>query len=79
MTVNLTYIDMLKKLVKSDSILNPKYCDIDQAFGLHDYTISIELRNQRSVFFSEIFRKVFVKVDDIERTKTGSWANFYLL
>ena len=65
MTVNLTYIDMLKK--------------IDPAFGLHDYTISVELRNQRSLFFSEIFRKVFIKVEDIERTKTSSWANFYLL
>lgn len=79
MTVNLTYIDMLKKIVKSESILNPKYCDIDSSFGLHDYTISIELRNQRSLFFSEIFRKVFTKAEDIEKTRTSSWANFYLL
>ena len=46
-TVNLVYIDLLKRITKVDSILNPKYCDIDSTFGLHDYNITIDLRNQK--------------------------------
>ena len=38
-TVNLLYIDLLKRITRLDSILNEKYCDIDPSFGLHDYTI----------------------------------------
>jgi len=44
-TVNLLYIDLLKQVTKVSSILNEKYCDIDPAFGLHDYQVQIELRN----------------------------------
>jgi len=44
-TVNLLYIDLLKRITQIDSILKEKYCDIDAQFGLHDYTVSIEMRN----------------------------------
>lgn len=44
-TMNLLYIDLLKEVVKVKSILNEKYCDIDPEFGLHDYTIQVEIRN----------------------------------
>ena len=50
-TINLMYIDLLKRITKVGSILNPKYCDIDSTFGLHDYTITIDLRNQKQTFF----------------------------
>ena len=65
-TVNLLYIDLLKKVTRVDSILNEKYCDIDPEYGLHDYTVSVELRNQKQTFFGETFRKVFCKGEDIE-------------
>ena len=45
MTVNILYIDLLKRITNVESILNEKYCDIDPSFGLHDYNISVELRN----------------------------------
>ena len=67
LTVNLTYIDLLKSITRTSSILNAKYCDIDSSFGLHDYTITVDLRNQKQSFFSETFRKVFTKVEDIEK------------
>jgi hypothetical protein len=70
-TVNLLYIDLLKKVTKVDSILNEKYCDIDPEFGLHDYTVSVELRNQKQTFFGETFRKVFAKGEDIEYVTAG--------
>jgi hypothetical protein len=60
-----------------DSILNSKYCDIDSSFGLHDYQVEIELRNSQQVFFSEIFRKVFTKLDPLARDRR--FADFKLL
>lgn len=83
-TMNLLYIDLLKRITKTESILNEKYCDIDSHFGLHDYTITIDLRNQKETFFSETFRKVFTKLEDIERPEKSygpqdSWAKFHLL
>ena len=44
-TINLLYIDLLKRITKVENILNEKYCDIDPSFGLHDYTITVEIRN----------------------------------
>lgn len=44
-TINLLYIDLLKRVTNTESILNEKYCDIDSHFGLHDYSITIDLRN----------------------------------
>jgi len=44
-TVNIMYIDLLKQMTGLTSILNSKYCDCDGTFGLHDYTVSINLRN----------------------------------
>ena len=46
-TVNLLYIDLLKQVTQVENILNEKYCDIDPHFGLHDYTITIDVRNQK--------------------------------
>lgn len=69
-------------MTRLDSILNAKYCDIDPSFGLHDYTISIELRNTKAIFFSETYNKVFTKVEQLEKpdAKIGSgWANFNLI
>ena len=66
-TINLLYIDLLKQITKTESILNEKYCDIDSHFGLHDYSVKIDLRNQKDSFYSETFRKVFTRVEDLER------------
>lgn len=65
-TLNLMHIDLLKRITKIETILNQKYCDIDSTFGLHDYTVIVDVRNQRQTFFSETFRKVFTKAENIE-------------
>jgi hypothetical protein len=44
-TVNVMYIDVLKQMTGLTRILNEKYCDCDGTFGLHDYNISVCLRN----------------------------------
>ena len=43
------------------NISNAKYCDIDSTFGLHDYEVTLELRNSKESFINETFRKVFTK------------------
>lgn len=84
-TVNLTYIDLLKAMTELTSILNQKFCDIDSKFGLHDYEIQLDLRNSRQSFFSETFRKVFTTQEQLEyggrssRSRQGGYAVFNLL
>lgn len=58
---HILYIDLLMQITELSSILNLKYCDIDSTFGLHDYTITIDIRNSKQSFICEIFRKVFTK------------------
>ena len=66
-TVNLTYIDLLKSMTGIKQILNAKYCDIDNTFGLHDYDVNIVLRNQNQSFFTEVFRKVFTNFEKLDK------------
>jgi hypothetical protein len=55
------YIDLLMEICELKSVTNPKYCDIDSTFGLHDYTITVDIHNSKQSFLCEIFRKVFTK------------------
>lgn len=64
-TVSLLYIDLLKQVTRTQSILNEKYCDIDPTFGLHDYEVQVAIRNSKDSFFAETFRKVFTKADNL--------------
>jgi hypothetical protein len=43
------------------SVTNPKYCDIDSTFGLHDYQITVDIRSSTQSYLCETFRKVFTK------------------
>ena len=52
---------------------NPKYCDIDSTFGLHDYQITVDIRSSTQSYFCEVFRKVFTK--DIH----SGYAHFILV
>ena len=81
-------------MTNSKNLLNEKYCDIDGSFGLHDYSMSIDLRNQHKSFFTEIFRKVFTNFEKLDRNfhnspykygsnkltmKGSGWASFPLI
>lgn len=71
-TVNIMYIDLLKSMTGLTSILNEKYCDCDGTFGLHDYGITIDVRNQKQSFFCEIFRKVFTQQASLDKNFISS-------
>ena len=73
LSFHLLYIDLLLQLTKLTNITNVKYCDIDQTFGLHDYTVTVDLRNSKTSFINEIFRKVFTKTFDKD------WVYFKLI
>lgn len=47
------YIDLLMLICELASVTNPKYCDIDSSFGLHDYTVSLDMRNSKRSFLCE--------------------------
>ena len=64
---------MLMQITELKSVTNPKYCDIDSTFGLHDYQVTVDIRNSKQSYLSEVFRKVFTK--DLSQ---GS-ANFLLI
>ena len=51
-------------------IYQNKFCDIDSQFGLHDWTVLIDLHNSSTSFISESYTKVFTKNVD------AKWANF---
>jgi hypothetical protein len=58
---HILYVDLLMQLSELKSITNPKYCDIDSTFGLHDYQVTVDIRSSSQSYFCEIFRKVFTK------------------
>jgi hypothetical protein len=58
---HLLYVDMLMQITELKSVTNPKYCDIDSTFGLHDYQISVDIRSSTQSYLCETFRKVFTK------------------
>ena len=43
--------------------------DIDSQRGLHGYMCCMELRNQRNIAWSQIFRDVYCKLDYIKENK----------
>ena len=42
---HLLYVDLLMQITELKSVTNPKYCDIDSTFGLHDYQITVDIRS----------------------------------
>jgi len=75
MSFHLLYIDLLLEVTQYGSVTSPKYCDIDTTFGLHDYQVTVDLRNSQTSFINEVFRKVFTKVEFLE----SKWAVFELI
>ena len=65
LSFHLLYVDMLMQITELTSITNPKYCDIDSTFGLHDYTITVDIRSSTQSYLCETFRKVFTKPQDL--------------
>ena len=61
LSFHLLYVDLLMNVTELTSVTNPKYCDIDSTFGLHDYQITIDIRSSTQSYLCEIFRKVFTK------------------
>ena len=72
-SVSMTYLDLVLQIAGQPTILQKKFCDIDSQFGLHDYTVTVALRNSKVSFVDEVFRKVFTKETDRD------WAYFRLL
>ena len=58
-TVSYAYIDFFLNLLDKKQLTERKYDDIDPEYGLHDYNIKIELRNNKSSFWYELFPDVF--------------------
>lgn len=58
---HLLYVDLLMSVTELTSVTNPKYCDIDSTFGLHDYQVTVDVRSSSESYLNETFRKVFTK------------------
>lgn len=73
LSFHLLYIDLLKQMTGLQQIYQNKFCDIDSEFGMHDWTVLIDLHNSKTSFVSEAFTKVFTKQVDRQ------WAHFTLV
>lgn len=54
-------ISIVLRLLKKEFIHQPKFDDIDPKFGLHDYTVKVEIRNDQRSFWNEHFTHLFFK------------------
>lgn len=60
-TCNIAYIDLFTKLFNTPYVHRDKYDDVDSSYGLHDYTVKIELRNSIKSYLNYTFTKIFTK------------------
>jgi hypothetical protein len=60
-TISFSYITFFLNLLQKPQLTLRTPDDIDPEYGLHDYTVKIELRSNKESFWYEIFQNVFTK------------------
>lgn len=66
-TISYSYIDFFQKLLEKPKLYERKFDDIDPEYGLHDYSVKIEIRNNKEPFWYELFPGLFTRKKDLKK------------